>query len=360
MLHRYTLLVLFLLYAVLLFQFFREKNRVAGANWVAAAMAIWPLILLDEIIRVFDLPLAAVSSVVVFAPLLCLTLLYRSVKLLVIDNPPASKPLLWLPVAIAVVAQAPLWFVSVSEKSVWLQASPVGHPLDNWALYLAYMITGFGMLVMGIVITEMIQNYHRHLSCQVVDVREYKVRWLGGAMGITVGLGFCCVLLVTAGAFGFFNITFWQSLFNVLFAIAMLQTFIAVIRPQHTSPSPLNYRRLDELKAQQCVMREALVKAEQAMSSMEAYKTPGLQLKAFAKDCDADPTTLIIALRLLEKRDFRSFVYQYRLAYAKSELISQDSQLAATAKRLGIHSEQFLSGAMMGHIRRQKSAAPAE
>lgn len=353
MLHRYTLLVLFLLYAVLLFQFFREKHRVAGANWVAAAMAVWPLILVDEIIRAFDLPLAAASSLLVFVPLLCLTLLYRSVKLLVIDNPRPSKPLLWVPVGIASLAQIPLWLVSASEKATWLQASPVGHPLENWALYLAYMVTGFGMLVMGIVITEMIQNYHRYLSCQVVDVREYKVRWLGGAMGISVGLGFCCVLLVTAGAFGFFNITFWQSLFNLLFAIAMLQTFIAVIRPQHTSPSPLDYHRLAELKAQQCVMREALVKAEQAMSSVEAYKKPGLQLKAFAQQCNADPTTMVIALRLLEKRDFRSFVYQYRLAYAKSELLSQDSQLAATAKRLGIHSEQFLSGAMMNHIRKQ-------
>jgi len=132
-----------------------------------------------------------------------------------------------------------------------------------------------------------------------------------------------------------------------------LQTFIAVIRPQHTSPSPLDYHRLDDLKAEQCIMREALVKAEQTMTDAEAFKSPGLQLKAFAGQCHVDPTTLVIALRLLEKRDFRSFVYQYRLAYAKNELIGSDDSLAQ-AKRLGVHSEQFLSGVMMNHMRKQR------
>ena len=354
MLHRYTLFVLVLLYLVILVQFFREKHRVSGAPWVLAAMIVWPFILTDEWLRAFGQNAAGLSVLTVFTPLLSLTLLYRSVKLLVIDNARPSKLLLWLPVALALLAEIPLLFVSADEKAQWLVSSPTGHPLDNWHIYLVYMVTGFGILVLGILITELIQNYHRYLSSQVADVREFRVQWLGGAMGVTVGLAFCCILLVTAGAFGFFDIHFWQSLFNLLFAIALLQTFIAVIRPQHTSPSPLDYHRLDDLKAEQCIMREALVKAEQTMTDTEAFKSPGLQLKAFAGQCHVDPTTLVIALRLLEKRDFRSFVYQYRLTYAKNELIGSDASLAAQAKRLGVHSEQFLSGVMMNHMRKQR------
>lgn len=312
MLHRYTLAVLAACYCFLLITSIVERKRIIAVRWVWAALFCWPFILVDEVIRAFDMELGALTGMTVFVPLLCLSFLYRCVKNMVIDNPPASKLLLWVPVGLAIISQIPVLFIAKSERLTWLSESPVGHPIDNWNIYLVYMLTGFGMLILSILVTELVQNYHRHLSSQVVDVQAHKMRWVGGAMGVTAGLSFCCILLTTGGAFGFINLVFWQPLYTVLFAVAMLQVFIALIRPQNVSPSPLDYDRLDELKAEPGVMREVLQRAERTMVAKKAYNVPGLTLKRFALDSGVDPTVLIIALRLLEKKDFRQFVYSYR------------------------------------------------
>ncbi|MBU3021134.1 AraC family transcriptional regulator [Aestuariibacter sp. A3R04] len=354
MLHRYTLAVLAACYCFLLVKCIVERKRIIAVEWVLAALICWPFILVDEVMRAFNVEVGALTGLTVFVPLLCLSFAYRCVKNMVIDSPPASKFLLWVPVGLALVCQVPVLFIPQSERLAWLSASPVGHPIENWDIYLAYMITGFGMLIIGILITELVQNYHRHLPCQVVEVQEYRLRWVGGAMGITVGLSFCCILLMTAGAFGFFNIVFWQSLYTVLFAVAMLQVLIALVRPQNVSPSPLDYVRLDELKAEPGVMREVLMRAERTMIEKKAYKIPALTLKHFARDCGVDPTILIIALRLLEKKDFRQFVYKYRLDYAKNVLLHTDADIAVVAKRLGLNSEKFLGEVLVRHMRKSQ------
>ena len=354
MLHRYTLLVLGCWYLILLQQCWRHKTSIAGGNWVFWALICWPLTLTDECMRAFDVHIGWLSGVTVAAPLLCLSLLYRHVKLLVVENPPPSKKVLWVPLGITVISQLPMLVMPLAEKVAWLTSSPVGQPLVNWPVYLPYMLNGFGILVLGILIAELIQNYHRYLPSQAVDIRAFRVKWLGGAIGITVGIAFCCIMLVTAGAFGFFKIDFWQSLYNVLFAIAQLQLSVAAIRPQHTSPSPLDYHRLDALKEEQSIMREAVAKAVSTMAASEAYKQPELRLSAFARDCKVDPTTLVVALRLLEKRDFRSFVYQYRLDYAKKEWLATDASIAAAAKRWGMNSEKFLSEVFVQHLHQRQ------
>ncbi|MEG3766567.1 DNA mismatch repair protein [Alteromonas sp. 14N.309.X.WAT.G.H12] len=341
MLHHYALGILCLCYGVLVIQFFRERPHIIAANWVLAALLCWPFILTDEFIRMSG-ETSSLMGLTAFVPVLIISCLYRAVKSLVIDNPPPSKPMLWLPLGLTLIGQLAVAFEPVSERIFWITASPVGQPLTHGPVYLTYMLSGFSVLILGILISEMVQNYHRHLSSQVAELAHFKVRWVGGASGICVGCAFCCILLVTAATFGFFNVDFWQSLINLLLAIAMLLVLLALIRPQHTSPSPLDYYRLDELNAEHCVMREALTRAEASMVDSEAFKTPRLTLKAFAKECKVEPTTLIIALRLLEKRDFRRFVHQYRLEYAQTVLLPNNEHLAHEAKRFGVQSDKFL------------------
>ncbi|MBU2977534.1 DNA mismatch repair protein [Alteromonas sp. C1M14] len=350
MMHHYALGILFLFYIVLMIQFIRERQRINAANWVFAALLCWPFILTDEFIRMTGEGTSFIG-LTVFVPVLIITCLYRAVKLLVIDNPPPSKLMLWLPLGLTLLGQLAIVFVPVAERMSWAATSPVGDPLGHKAVYLTSMLAGFSVLVLGILISEMVQNYHRYLSSQVAEIARFKVRWVGGSIGICVGSAFCCILLVTAGTFGFFNVIFWQSLINLLQAIAMLLVLLALIRPQHTSPSPLDYYRLDELKAEQSVMREALARAQATMVSSEAYKTPGLTLKTFAKECKVEPTTLTIALRLLEKRDFRSFVHQYRLEHAQTILIPNNERLANLAKRFGVQSDRFLNDVLSAYFK---------
>lgn len=349
MLHHYALGILCLCYSVLVIQFFRERPYIIAANWILAALLCWPFILTDEFIRMSG-EASSLMGLTAFVPVLIITFLYRAVKTLVIDNPPASKRTLWLPLGLTLLGQLAVALEPVSERISWITASPIGHPLAHGSVYLTFMISGFSVLILGILISEMVQNYHRHLSSQVAELAYFKARWVGGALGICVASAFCCILLVTAGTFGFFDVDFWQSLINLLLAIALLLVLMALIRPQHTSPSPLDYHRLDELKSEHSVMREALARAEASMVDSEAFKTPQLTLKAFAKECNVEPTTLIIALRLLEKRDFRRFVHQYRLEYAQTVLLPNNEHLAHQAKRFGVQSDRFLDDVLSNYF----------
>jgi YesN/AraC family two-component response regulator len=79
-------------------------------------------------------------------------------------------------------------------------------------------------------------------------------------------------------------------------------------------------------------------------------KTRFLTLSEFCKGADIDPTSLAIALQLTEKKNFRRFIFHYRLEYAKKVLLHSDAKLEAVAKRLGVNSEKFLSEYLVKHL----------
>jgi YesN/AraC family two-component response regulator len=57
-----------------------------------------------------------------------------------------------------------------------------------------------------------------------------------------------------------------------------------------------------------------------------------------------------LALQLTEKKNFRRFIFHYRLEYAKNVLLRSDAKLEAVAKRMGINSEKFLSEYFVKHL----------
>ena len=74
-------------------------------------------------------------------------------------------------------------------------------------------------------------------------------------------------------------------------------------------------------------------------------------MKDFSDEAGVDPTTLAIALHLELKKNFRGFVYQYRLDYAKNVLLRSDAKIAKVAKRLGLNSEKFLGDVLVKYLR---------
>jgi AraC-like DNA-binding protein len=119
---------------------------------------------------------------------------------------------------------------------------------------------------------------------------------------------------------------------------------------RRTAPSPLNYERLDEGKATPYEISSIISKAERYTIESKAYKTRFLTLSEFCKGADIDPTSFAIALQLTEKKNFRRFIFHYRLEYAKKVLLHSDAKLEAVAKRLGVNSEKFLSEYLVKHL----------
>ena len=72
---------------------------------------------------------------------------------------------------------------------------------------------------------------------------------LAGVMGSLVGVAFMSILLVTAATFGFFPVPFWEGFHHLMIGTAILIVLFSLTFIRRTSPSPLDYERLDEGKA---------------------------------------------------------------------------------------------------------------
>lgn len=351
----YTLFGIIGLYLVVVARVFYFANDLPSKGWIGIAVLCWPLFMLDEWVRLWDLqmliPVFGLSDA--FGVLL-LTCCYRAVKSLLVLTP-SRRFRLWWPFAVTAVIQSFVVFIPESEKLLWLEASPSGSPLLLWPVYLSSLCAGFSILLLGIFITEHVHLYHRHLPEQVVDVQEFRVAKLAGVMAFTVGVAFFSILLVTAAMFGFFELPVWESLHHVILGLPLLLCLLLLSFKRTTSPSPLDYERLEHLDIKPAQMREVITLAEQAMIDQKAYKEIGLTLASFCRKANIDPTTLAMALQFQVKKNFRSFVYHYRLEYAKKVLLRTDTKIAKVAKRLGLNSEKFLSDVLVKHLRNNPS-----
>ena len=192
--------------------------------------------------------------------------------------------------------------------------------------------------------------YHRHLPEQAVDIKNLKMPRLAGVMGSLVGVAFMSILLVTAATFGFFPVPFWEGFHHLMIGTAILVVLFSLTFIRRTSPSPLDYERLDEGKATPYEISSIISKAERYTIESKAYMVRFLTLSEFCEGADIDPTSLALALQLTEKKNFRRFIFHYRLEYAKNVLLRSDAKLEAVAKRMGINSEKFLSEYLVKHL----------
>ena len=344
----YSLLGVYLFcFARLLFQ----KVSLSSMRWLVGAFVCWPLFMLDEWLRIAHATsLAALYGLSDVFAVVAITCCYRAIKPMLIAHPTARKRL-WCPTVVTACFQCTVLLIPVDDKQQWLSASPTGEPLLLWPAYFASLLTGFSVLLIGILITEHIQMYHRHLPEQAVDIKSLKMPRLAGVMGSMVGVAFMSILLVTAATFGFFTVSFWESLHHLMIGCALLVVLFSLTFIRRTAPSPLDYERLDEGKATPYEISSIISKAERYTIESKAYKTRFLTLGEFCQGADIDPTSLAIALQLTEKKNFRRFIFHYRLEYAKNVLLRSDAKLEAVAKRMGINSEKFLSEYLVKHLK---------
>ncbi|MEW9798451.1 DNA mismatch repair protein [Alteromonas sp. CYL-A6] len=350
LIYQYALFAMSLLYVVIVFRFISSAGRLPGRRWITMALAMWPLLVVDEWLKLFALEgVSPVLGLFDVMPALLLTFSYKATGMLV-HQAPSSSARQWLPAGVCLLAQSAMIFLPSDTKIQWFSQSPVGQPLALWPAYLAPLATGFAVLLFGILIAECVQRYHHYLPEQVADTATFRIKKLGGVAGMTVGLAFASILLVSAAAFGFLQITFWQSLYHLLMALVCLFMLAVLIMPQRTSPCPVDYQRLEACAESQAEMRNALAKAEQAVIHTKAYKHKGQTLCAFCRDNELDPTLLAITLKLSKYKSFRGFIYHYRLEYAKKVLLRSDASIARVARRLGLDSEKFLSGVLPNYL----------
>ena len=312
----------------------------------------WPLLLVDDLLRFTGIVQwkAVLTGAFSFVPVMMMALIVSMVYPLLREKPMRWKPLLWAGVGVVIACQIPLLLLSPSDKLNLLVNQPVGQPLANVSIYLTYWLSGIFIVAMGIKLVDLMQAYQHTLSEQVVDINYYRVPTIIGLTATLVGLGFGAIVLTTMVAFNFVQFSYWQTTIHYSYAMVFLMVLILLLERRRFSPSPLDMQALSARKGDENQLRYVLARAEKAMIDRKAYKVIGLRIRQLADAADVDSTTLAIATHRLLNRNFRAFVYHYRLEYAKKVLMRTDSKVSAVARRLGFQSEKFLSDMFIKYI----------
>lgn len=129
----YLLYTLLAGYGVVVIRFLYRSKHLAQTKWLALAIVSWPLFMLDEWIRLWQLdallPLFGVGEA--FAVML-MSACYRMIKPMLLANP-TQRRRLWIPLAITAVSQCAIFLVPASEKALWLGSAPSGAPAELMA-----------------------------------------------------------------------------------------------------------------------------------------------------------------------------------------------------------------------------------
>ncbi|MCC2617970.1 helix-turn-helix domain-containing protein [Aestuariibacter halophilus] len=327
-------------------------DRLVHGKYLLIAVLIWPGMLVDEWMRAFGVSTAWVFLAGLFQclPALSAGLLLSCVNAMVQKSPRYSPALRYGPPLVILVGQFPLLFQTATARLDMLEHPPVGQLLEYWYVYGPHLLTGFIVLVMATRCVELFYQYHGQLSDQVVDVHLYRFHVAPGCFMGLMGVAFVAIILTTFATFGLLNVTFWQVVNNLFYAAAFLATLLVLLELRPFAPSPLPPEYRDTHVYAESVMRDTLNKAEHALIRDKAYKHIGLRLDQFAAAAKVDPIVLAQATRVLLKRNFRAFMYHYRLEYAKKILMRTDARVSTVARRLGFQSEKFLSQVFVKYI----------
>lgn len=350
----YQLILVFLLIAwiVPVLGIWVRYDRLPHKTAAIIAIFLWPTTLLDEMLRGFHWWQAApyLAGVFQFAPVLIATLLTLSVERLVIEQKPENPLRNYIPTAVLFAGQIPFLLLPQSEKTTLLLTPPSGQLLTYWPYYVPYLFSGFVLLYMVARALERLGHYHQNLSDQVVDVNFYRFRALNSAYIGMVVVAFVVIAIATGATFGFLPAGFWQTLINLLQSGGLLILLVLMLEKRRYAPAPFSQSELEEATYTDAYLRVTLQKAEQAIIHRKAYKHIGLRIRQLADAADVEPLALAVATRSILKRNFRAFIYHYRLEYAKKVLMRTDAKVSSVAKRLGFNSEKFLSTVFIKYI----------
>ena len=135
-------------------------------------------------------------------------------------------------------------------------------PLENLPIYLAYWLSGFVIMVLGIKLVDVIQLYQRTLSEQVVDVNYYRVPAIIGLIASLVGIGFTAIVLTSLVAFEFIRFSWWQTTIHCSYAAIMLLVLMLLLERRRYSPLPIDLSKLEARVGDPMMLKDTLARAE--------------------------------------------------------------------------------------------------
>ena len=351
--YQYLLTILLLVWIVPLVAIWVRYDRMPHNKLMLLAVFCWPLLLVDEWLRAYGLVQNwfFFSGVFQFVPVLLIAWLVLSTRKLVLEKPVANYLKFYVPTFVMIAAQIPFLLLAAESKMQLFSVPPVGGIYSYWMYYLPYFFSAIALLLLSTQGAEWINEYHHTLSEQVVDVNFYQYRTLYSGFLVSIGIAFIEITLVLLAAFELVAPTFWQSAINIINAVLLFFLMLVLLEKRRYAPSPIEGNDMEKYKFSEEHLRDVLSETEKAIIRHKAYKRIGLRLRQLADAADVEPIALVIATRTILNRNFRAFIYHYRLEYAKKVLMRTDAKVSTVAKRLGFNSEKYLSEMFIKYVR---------
>ncbi|MBE1300099.1 MAG: helix-turn-helix domain-containing protein [Alteromonadaceae bacterium] len=341
-----------LVWFVPLMQIWVRHDSMPHATQVLLSVLLMPFIMADEVLKAFDLQTSApfLIGVFQFLPVLIVGFLFVAVHKIVKESPLKNHATHYLLGFLFLAAEAPFLFLTATEKLDMLNEPLIGDVFNYWPFYLFYLLSNLVILGYAIKMDEMLKHYQETLPDQVVDLQHYDIsyapKWFSGL--ITVAFG--SILLVLVVAPGLIKIESWQGIISLMQTCIIYVLVMVLLRKRRHSPNPIDYENLKYNKFSEEQLRIIIAKAEAAVLRHKAYKHLGLRLRELADVAHVTPEELVVATKVLLNRDFKAYMYHYRLQYARKIIMRSDIKISAIAKRLGFKSEKELSDMFVKYI----------
>ncbi|GGD49847.1 helix-turn-helix transcriptional regulator [Lacimicrobium alkaliphilum] len=350
----YQILVIaaLILWLVPLMLIWARFDRLPHGREMLLVVLLSPALLIETSLCAFEMSTSWHFLVAVFSalPALLTSLLCLAVTRLLLDKTRYSARLMVLPGILAVLLSVPLLFFSSEYKSAVLTEGVNGQLAQHWYVYGYTLLCQLSVLWQAFAAENRLREYQFFLSDQVVDTHLYRFSISIKVFGSLITLAFCVAVAIILVAVTWLPLSQWLQIMQVCYFLIFIVLSLVLMEKRRYSPSPLDYARLQQPDYPEEQLRDALTQAEQAMLKHKAYKKIGLRLKDFSRATHVDPTLLAAAMRTLLKRNFRAFVYHYRLEYAKRILMRSDVRVSDVARRLGFDSERFLSELFVKYV----------
>ncbi|MCV2884630.1 hypothetical protein OE749_07975 [Aestuariibacter sp. AA17] len=350
--YQYFITFMLVAWSIPMFLFWSRYDRFPHQTYLLLSLLCWPVTLLDEAIRAYGGAESwiALAGGFQFLPILICTWLLLGVRQLLYEKPLQKSWRFYLPTVFMLLGEIPYLVLSASDKLALFDAPPVGNLTQYWQHYLPVLFAGFVMLALTVQALEWLSTYHQNLSEQVVDVHFYKFQRVNWGFVLIMLSAFGAIALTALAMFSLGVSSIWLSTINLLYSLTLFLTLITLMERRRYSPSPIDDESLLKQAYSDAYLRDTLRKAEDAIIRQKAYKKIGLRIRQVADSAKVDPVALAVATRSILNRNFRAFIYHYRLEYAKKVLMQTDTKVSSVAKRLGFNSEKFLSGVFIKYI----------
>lgn len=319
---------------------------------VLTGVLLLPLVMFDEILR-FSGGLNSYSYLVgvfQFMPIVLASLIYMSMHKMLLEKPISNKWLHYLIALLFLTAQVPFILLPDDVKVAIFSNPPMGDILSNWPIYVYYMLSNFVILVYALRIDDMLKDYQFFLSDQVVDLLQYEMPPIMKIFSGMISISFGAILLVIVTALNLIEFSYWQGIISLLHFLIFYLLLLLLLQRRSYSPNPIVAEDLSDNSFSEDEMRNILAKAETTIIREKLYKNIGIRLRTLADLAGIEPRELAISSRRLLNRNFRAYMYHYRLEYAKKIILRSDVKISAIARRLGFTSEKVLSDMFVKYV----------